>query len=91
MAVRVRVPTVRVVTLKVAHCPALRATGLAALAPSMANCTVPVGLTLPLAGATKAVKVTFASVMDGFWLEVNVVVVLTGLTVCVSGEAAPGA
>jgi len=48
------------------------------------NVTVPVGVPVPDAGATVAVKVTFSPVMLGLTLEVSAVVV-AGLTRCDRG------
>ena len=48
--------------------------------PSL-NVTVPVGVPVPLVGLTVAVKVTFCPTVDGFGLEVMVVVVAMLLTV----------
>jgi hypothetical protein len=42
--------------------------------PSMANCTVPVGVPPPEAGVTFAVKLTACPKFEGFWLETTAVV-----------------
>ena len=48
--------------------------------------TVPVGVPVPIIGATVAVKVTCCPTFDGFNDETVVVVVSSKLTVC-SGES----
>src|SRR5439155_10470780 len=58
--------------------PPLRATGLPKLLPSITNCTVPVGVPLPLCGVTVAVKLTLWPNTDGLCVELTTVVVATG-------------
>ena len=62
--------------------PPLKATLPNGVAPSK-NCTVPVG---PEDGLTVAVNVTGCPTVDGFRDDVNVVVVMIALTVCVTAE-----
>ena len=57
--------------------PLLSVTADPAELPSTLNCTVPVGVTLPLVCATVAVIVTDWPKVDGFKEEPNVVVVPT--------------
>jgi hypothetical protein len=60
--------------------PALRVTGVPELAPSITNCTVPVGVPLP--EVTVAVNVTDWPNTDGFTDEATAVAVLPALTFC---------
>src|SRR5438445_13383268 len=63
--------------------PFTKVTGPPKFTPSILNCAVPVGV--PARGATAvtvAVKVTGCPKVDGFWLEVRLVVVLALSTRC---------
>ena len=74
------VPAVRVETVMLAHAlwlaHGLSDTGDPKFTPSITNCTVRLGVPLPLVFlVTVARKVTACPSAEGFWLEVTVVVV----------------
>jgi hypothetical protein len=48
--------------------------------PSITNCTLPVGVVVPVFGLTAAVKVTETPYIDGFVEEIMVVVVIVVAT-----------
>ena len=65
-------------------------TGLPALAPSITNCTVPVGVPEPGAGTLMvAVNVTFWPDVAGLPEDANAVVVFALPTVCVTLRVLP--
>jgi len=63
-------------------------TGDPKFAPSITNCTVPVGLVVPEAGAMVAVNVTDCPKTEGLAEDMTVVVVFIAFTVSVAGGAA---
>ena len=76
-------PTARPEVVNVAVPVVFRVSMSICVVPSK-NSTVPVGVAVPLVGATVAVKVTACPYVDGPGLEASAVVVLVGLTTCAS-------
>src|SRR5437868_13533887 len=87
----VPLPNVLLVKVAVVTPPVvLTATGLPVFVLSICHCTVPVGVPLPGAVTPMvAVKVTLCPDADGLAEELTVVVVLAGLTTCVSVPVLP--
>jgi hypothetical protein len=76
-------PAVNAVVLGLVALPSTKATGLPTFAPSITNCTVPVGVGLKgMGGITVAIQLTGCPTVCGFAEEVTVVVLLARI-VCV--------